>query len=161
MNFVFTDRTSPTQGDIANIITRKPFLSTDAFEFVAKGPGVDKEKAATLLDEIRVVPNPYIVTNQLEPLNPFSTGRGPRVIKFINLPPQATVRIFSVSGRLIQELRRDTGSNTGLTPADLLNGTLDWDLQSQDNLSVSYGVYLYHVEAPGVGEKTGTFAIIK
>ena len=43
----------------------------------------------------------------------------------------------------------------------LLNGTLDWDLQSEEGLSVAYGVYLYHVEAPGFGEKTGTFAIIK
>ena len=25
----------------------------------------------------------------------------------------------------------------------------------------SYGVYVYHIDAPGVGEKTGTFAVIK
>ena len=35
-----------------------------------------------------------------------------------------------------------------------------WEI-SEDNLTVSYGVYLYHIDAPGVGEKTGTFAIIK
>jgi hypothetical protein len=44
---------------------------------------------------------------------------------------------------------------------NLLNGTLDWNLESDDGLSVAYGVYLYHVEAPGIGESTGTFAIIK
>ena len=42
-----------------------------------------------------------------------------------------------------------------------MNGTLEWDLESSDNLTVAYGVYLFHVEAPGIGEKTGTFAIIK
>ena len=43
----------------------------------------------------------------------------------------------------------------------LLGGSLPWDLLNESQLEVSYGVYLYHVEAPGVGETTGTFAIIK
>ena len=47
------------------------------------------------------------------------------------------------------------------TASSLMNGTITWDLLSSDALTVAYGVYLYHVEAPGVGEKTGTFAIIK
>src|SRR5690606_30089757 len=108
-----------------------------------------------------VVPNPYVATNRFEQQNPFSTGRGPRVIRFINLPPQCTVRIFSVNGRLVRELSMNEGSNGSVTSADLLDGTVEWDLMSEDGLTVSYGVYLYHVEAPGFGEKTGTFAIIK
>ena len=43
----------------------------------------------------------------------------------------------------------------------MLNGTVDWNLQSEEGLGVSYGIYLYHIEAPGIGEATGTFAIIK
>jgi hypothetical protein len=161
LNFVFRDRSDPVEGDVANIVTRKPFLSSDEFEFSTALPGVDTSNPDSLLDLIRVVPNPYVVTNRFEPLNPFSTGRGPRLIKFTHLPPQATVRIFTVSGRLVQVLRRNEGSNDALLPADLLNGTLDWDLQTRDNLTVAYGLYLYHVDAPGIGEKTGTFAIIK
>jgi len=41
------------------------------------------------------------------------------------------------------------------------NGTAIWDMLSGDNLEISYGIYLFHVQAPGIGEKTGTFAIIK
>ena len=161
LNFTFADRQDPSQGDVATIVTRKPFLSSDAFEFTTFGPQVDATNPDSLMARIRVVPNPYIATNRFEPQNPFSTGRGPRVIKFINLPPQCTVRIFSVNGRLIRRLDLHQGSNDNLTAADLLNGTLDWDLESEDGLTVSYGIYLYHVEAPGFGEKTGTFAIIK
>ena len=163
LNFTvaFADRVDPSQGNVATIVTRKPFLSSDVFEFSAFAPRVEAANADSLLDLIRVVPNPYIGTNRFEPLNPFSTGRGPRVLKFINLPPQCTVRIFSVNGRLIRQLELHEGSNDNLTAADLMNGTLDWDLQSSDGLSVAYGIYLYHVEAPGFGEKTGTFAIIK
>ncbi len=163
LNFtlVFADRSDPSQGDVATIVTRKPFLSPDVFEFSAIGPSVDKENAEELMDRIRVVPNPYVATNRFETLNPFSTGRGPRMIKFINLPPQVTVRIFTVQGRLIRELRLNEGSNDNVSAADLLNGSLDWDVQSEEGLGVSYGIYLYHVKAPGFGEKTGTFAIIK
>lgn len=161
LDFTQSDRRNPREGDVATLITRKPFLSSDVFEFTAKGPTVDRERARQLLDQIQVVPNPYIATNRFEAQNPFTTGRGPRAIHFIHLPPQATVRIFTVGGRLVRTLRLNEGANDGLDAASLLNGTLVWDLLTEDGLEVSYGVYLYHVEAPGIGEKTGTFAIIK
>ena len=101
-----------------------------------------------------------MATNRFEGLNAFSTGRGPRVIRFINLPPQCIIRIFSVDGRQIRRLEHNLGSND-LDAAQLMNGALSWDLMTGDALTVSYGVYLYHVEAPGLGETTGTFAIIK
>ena len=36
-----------------------------------------------------------------------------------------------------------------------------WDLTTKDNFPLAFGVYLYHVNAPGVGEKIGRFAVIK
>jgi hypothetical protein len=42
-----------------------------------------------------------------------------------------------------------------------LEGTAEWNLLTRDNLSVSYGIYIYHVDAPGIGEKVGKFAVIK
>jgi hypothetical protein len=46
------------------------------------------------------------------------------------------------------------------------NSTLDngqeyWDLLTKDNMEVAYGLYIFHVDAPGIGEKIGKFAIIK
>jgi hypothetical protein len=41
------------------------------------------------------------------------------------------------------------------------DGMEPWDLLSKDNLSMSYGVYIYHVDAPGIGEYIGKFAVIK
>lgn len=161
LNFTFRDREDPSAGDVATIVTRKPFLSSDVFEFTAFGPRAEATNPDSLMARIRVVPNPYVATNRFEVQNPFSTGRGERTIRFINLPPQATVRIFTTSGRLVRRLDLNEGSNDAVTAADLMNGSLEWDLMSEDRLSVSYGVYLYHVEAPGFGEKTGTFAIIK
>ena len=159
LNFAIEGRSNPTEGDIAVIRTRKPFLSTDVFEFTTFAPGVDMSNPDSLLARIQVVPNPYVATNRFEGLNAFSTGRGERVIKFINLPPECTLRIFSVNGRLIRQLELNEGSN--MAASDLMNGTLTWDLQSEDALTVAYGIYLFHVEAPDLGERTGTFAIIK
>ena len=160
LDFSVESNTNPSEGDIATLITRKPFLSTDVFEFSTRAPLASTDNPDSVLSRIQVVPNPYVVTNRFEELNAFSTGRGERVIKFINLPPECTLRIFNVSGRLIRTLYLNEGQNHSLA-SSLMNGTITWDLLSSDALTVAYGVYLYHVEAPGVGEKTGTFAIIK
>ncbi|MBL7980001.1 MAG: hypothetical protein JNN12_16810 [Bacteroidetes Order II. Incertae sedis bacterium] len=159
LNFTFKDRKNPATGDNITLNLRKPLLSSDEFEFTTEASKIDTEKATSALDKIKVVPNPYVATNRFEPLNPFSTGRGPRVIKFMNLPANCTIRIYTVSGRLVKTLNRDYGAN--ITSRDMLDGALEWDLQSEDGLSVAYGIYVYHVEAPGLGESTGTFAIIK
>ena len=155
------ERRLPEPGDTGIVTTVKPFLSSDVFEFTVRAPQFDAELAESLLDQVRVVPNPYRGSSQFETANPFPTGRGQREIRFVNLPPRATVRIFTASGRLVKTLQLDQGSNDAVTPDMLLGGSLPWDLLNESQLEVSYGVYLYHVEAPGVGETTGTFAIIK
>ena len=35
------------------------------------------------------------------------------------------------------------------------------DLLRNVGLEIAYGVYLYHIDAPGIGETTGKFAVIK
>jgi hypothetical protein len=32
---------------------------------------------------------------------------------------------------------------------------------SKDNLEISYGIYVYHVKAEGIGEKIGKFLVLK
>jgi len=99
------------------------------------------------------VPNPYIVANSWEPLNPYANGRGPRELHFIHLPQKCTIRIFNVRGQLVRELEHYSESST--------NGTAIWDMQSKDLLDISYGIYIYHVDAGELGTKVGKFAIIK
>ena len=142
----------PAGGDTAYVYLNKPFLAADKFEFVAKQPSVDEDQAKVDMDKIKVVPNPYVATARWEPKNPFTSGRGPRELHFTHLPAKCTIRIFTVSGELVQTIHHDEALN---------DGTADWDMLSKDNLQISYGVYVYHVEAPGIGEKIGKFAVIK
>ncbi len=143
---------NPAKGDTAYLYLKKPFLSNVVFEFTTRAPYVDKEMAKTQLDRIKVVPNPYVATAIWEGRNFFTTGRGPRSIHFNHLPRQCTIRIFTVSGELVDTIEHNS-------PID--DGSAEWDVLTRDNLTVSYGIYIYHVDAPGIGEKIGKFAIIK
>jgi hypothetical protein len=143
---------NPQKGDSLKIILNKPFLSFDTYNFKMKGPSVSLTKAKSDLNNIRVVPNPYIAAEVWEPRNTYSSGRGPREIHFINLPAQCTIRIFNVSGTLVKKIDHY---------ATVENGTEIWDVLSNEKFEVSYGVYVYHIDAPGIGQRTGTFAIIK
>ncbi len=143
---------NPVAGDTAYVKFDKPFLSHDVLEFSTYAAKTDNEQAKTDLENIKVVPNPYIVTNSWEPENPYSSGRGPRELHFTHLPMECTIRIFSIQGQLIRTLEHSSTQ---------WDGTEIWDMLSKDRLDIAYGVYIYHVEAPGIGEKVGKFAIIK
>ncbi len=142
----------PQAGDTASIRLKKPFLSSDVFRFVAKSGYIDAEKAKADLDKIKVVPNPYLASALWEPANPFSSGRGPRDLHFTHLPSKCTIRIFTINGELVKTIEHESQYN---------DGTASWNLLSKDNLSISYGIYIYHIDAPGIGQKVGKFAVIK
>jgi hypothetical protein len=144
---------NPRPGETLTIRTIKPFLSNDVYEFTTMAQRIDDELAKAQMDMIRVVPNPYVVSNSWEPLNPYANGRGPRELHFIHLPKKCTVRIFNVRGQLIKELEHESESVT--------DGTLIWDMQSKDLLDIAYGIYIYHVDAGELGTKIGKFAVIK
>ncbi|GAB4328122.1 MAG: hypothetical protein Kow0037_02220 [Calditrichia bacterium] len=143
---------TPVAGDVLSLPVRKPFMSYDKFRFTAKSPSVSRQKAKSELDRIKVVPNPYVATAIWEPRNNFSNGRGDRSIHFIHLPQECTIRIFNVRGELVQTIHHKSL---------VTDGTADWNLLTRDNLEVAYGVYIYHIDAPGIGQTTGKFAIIK
>jgi len=140
----------PTAGDTAFVVLSKLFRATDVFEFTTRAQRVDRAAAAKDLSKIRVVPNPYIVAATWEERSPFSTRQ--RSIHFTHLPRQCTIRIYTISGELVTTIDHNS---------TMLDGTEEWNLLSRDNISVSYGVYIFHVDAPGVGEHLGKFAVIK
>ncbi|MDZ7292477.1 MAG: hypothetical protein ONB42_21325 [candidate division KSB1 bacterium] len=142
----------PKPGDIYRIVVSKPFREGEFYEFKVRGARVDVQKAKNSLDNIAVVPNPYVGAASWEPRNPFQFGRGERRIYFINLPAKCTIRIYTIRGYLVKTLEHDA-------PAD--NGAEAWDLISKDGMNIAYGVYVYHIDAPEIGTHIGKFAVIK
>jgi hypothetical protein len=113
----------------------------------------DVETAKSALDLINVVPNPYYAYSAYE------TGQLDNRIKVTNLPPKCTVSIFTMSGALVRKFNRDVGSNnsagTVFSQAKPNTETsLDWDLKNHKGIPIGSGMYLIHVEAPGLGERT-------
>ncbi len=112
---------------------------------------MDAQLAEQELDDIGVVPNPYVGGSGFEQRSQIS-GRGERRLQFINLPQEATITIFNLRGELVDEIEHISTSN---------NGSVFWDLQTRGGQDIAYGVYIYHVEAPGIGEHVGKFAVVK
>ncbi len=143
---------APQPNDTAFVYISKPFLSNDVFRFVSKKGAVNLDQAKADLEKIKVVPNPYLANAKWEIKNPYSSGRGPRSIHFTHLPNSCTIRIFTVNGELVKEIVHES---------NLIDGSEEWDLLTKDNLSAAYGVYIYHIDAPGIGTTVGKLAIIK
>ncbi|MBN2093133.1 hypothetical protein JW964_26150, partial [candidate division KSB1 bacterium] len=86
-----TASTLPQPGDIYYLSFKRPFWSTDSLQFTIKEAAeVDMVAMENTMKEIRVVPNPYVATNAMEPsvANWYLNQR--RQIMFINLPARCT-----------------------------------------------------------------------
>ncbi|MGA9120647.1 MAG: hypothetical protein WB699_14885, partial [Bacteroidota bacterium] len=94
---------------------------------------------------------PYVGAASWEPAT-TSVGRGSRLIYFIHLPQRCTIRIYTISGRLVQTLEHNSVFNDGQEP---------WDLSSRDGMDIAFGIYVFQVDAPGIGTKIDRFAILK
>jgi hypothetical protein len=157
LRFMLQDTTSVETrkfgGEVFNIITQQPFSSADQFAFTTEAAKFSAQQASSSLDKIKVVPNPYLGLSDIEPNDRLEGAtRGSRRIYFEHLPMTATIRIYSLSGELVQTLHHESS---------LVDGREFWNLLNRDNLSVAYGIYIAHIEAPGVGERILKFALIK
>jgi len=143
----------PSAGDILQIRTQRPFSKEDVFSFNTESGKFSTENAKSSLDNIYVVPNPYVGYSDIEPTTKLpGQARGERRIYFENLPPKCSIRIYTLSGELVQLLEHNETYE---------NGREFWNLLNRDGFSVAYGMYFAHIDAPGIGEKIIKFALIK
>ncbi len=79
--------------------------------------------------------------------NPFRPSRGHTGVTFSNLPTQATIKIFTLSGRSVRTLDASDGS-----------GSFTWDGRNAAGTLVAPDVYLFLVES-GDAKTTGKLAV--
>ncbi len=142
---------APQYGDVFKVVNKKPFRNNEFYEFTLKGQGFDKTKAASDLNNVSVVPNPYVGAASWEP-STTEVGRGERRIYFMHLPSECTISIYTISGKFVNKIEHSSSISDGQESCDLV---------SKDGMDIAYGVYVYHIDAPGVGQKVGKFAVIK
>ncbi|RQV98182.1 T9SS C-terminal target domain-containing protein [bacterium] len=95
--------------------------------------------AAVNLNDAYVFPNPY---------RGVGAGGGEGV-HFAGLPEKATIRIFTIQGRLIKEIE-----HAGFS------GAADWDLANDRGDRIASGVYLYVIKS-GDDEVRGKLAVMR
>jgi hypothetical protein len=105
----------------------------------------DENQSNTVLEEIKVVPNPYYSYADYE-LNENDSR-----VKIANLPPECTVTIYSLDGRFIRQFKRNEDKVQQNTRAII--PSLEWDLKNGKGIPIASGVYLIHISAPGIGDR--------
>ena len=113
-----------------------PFYTFSTKDLVASKVSDNPDKNA-LLDKINAVPNPYYGYSGYE-VNRYDTK-----VRIVNLPAEATIRIYSLDGSLIRTI---TKNNPNVS-------YVDWDIRNSVGLPIASGMYLMHVQATGIGEK--------
>ncbi len=110
------------------------------YQFDMTGFEVETGNASAMdsvLTLINVVPNPYYAYSEYE------TGKLDNRIKITNIPEVCTISIYNVGGTLMRRFQKDDSKTS-----------LDWDLKNHVNIPISSGVYLIHIDVPGIGQRT-------
>ncbi|HOM66115.1 MAG TPA: hypothetical protein PLI27_00015 [Ignavibacteriales bacterium] len=153
VTIVDTGSIAPTSGDVFEIKTKIPLTKDDKYVLKTKKSQINVADKKSLLDNVYVVPNPYVGFNEIEPTDKLPGQiRGERRIYFENLPAECTIKIFTIAGDHVTTLYHNSTFE---------NSRAYWNLLNKDGYSVAYGIYLAHIEAPNIGSKTIKFAIIK
>lgn len=111
------------------------FNDVDVVKGATSDDNVNKKLA---LDLINIVPNPYYAYSLYEP------DRNDFRVRVTNLPSNATITVYTANGMLVRRLSK----------SDPLQTFIEWDLRNSNRIPIASGVYIIHVNCPGVGEKT-------
>jgi hypothetical protein len=134
----------PSVGDVFTIETYKPFNGQLVYEFSTRG--LTATSQAPDLAQIKVVPNPLIVSSGLE-TNPYESK-----VMFTHLPAPCEIAIYTVAGNEVARLRHDGSGGQGFTY---------WDTRNHNGQNVAYGLYVYVVKTPGGATHTGKLMVIR
>jgi hypothetical protein len=103
---------------------------------------------------IRVVPNPFVIRT------PWDQSPLSKELQFINLPNRCKIKIYTLSGHLVQVLEHD--GETGSYGRHWQGGTIIWDLKNRFNSHIASGWYIWHATDLDTGRREmGKFAVIQ
>lgn len=142
--FGVAEGTGANQGHPAYRFTLKNLAAKDLVE----------EKEESTLKNIQAVPNPYLAYSGYE------TSQFTNTVKITNLPPRCIVTIYSLDGKFIRQYKRDETplSNSGRSDPGTrfmqISPDLEWDLNNSKGIPIASGLYIIHVNAYELGERT-------
>lgn len=117
----------------------------------------------TDMARIHAVPNPYVVQSDFDAIG-LNRERVDARIRFVNVPDEGMMRIYSISGQLVQQL--------SWTPQDLIasgdgspHGDLPYNLRNMNGLDIVSGLYMFVLTPRGPNANgmiaRGKFVVIR
>jgi len=150
-------------GGVENTLAAIPIFSADVVDSNFARGGAKRDSV-----RVTVFPNPYKIefdgpdggkTSYFAQGYEGVVGQSQlqerdRRIHFINLPEDATIRIYTLDGDLVRTLNHpDPNLST-------YSSEISWDLISRNTQAVTSGIYLYRVDSK-LGSQVGKIVIIK
>ena len=123
-------------------------------------PYADKAQSDSTLPPVYIYPNPYRFDahyrdNGFEGRTSSRIDDRERRIHFVNVPPVCTIRIHSIDGDLIRELRHNEDSS------DPNSHYATWDLINRNVQAVVSGLYYWTVESTDGSVQMGKLVVIQ
>jgi hypothetical protein len=101
--------------------------------------------ADTQLARVHTVPDPFYASSVAG--DPTAAHE----IRFVNVPSQSIIRVYSSSGILVALLTNN--DPTG-------GGEIAWNVHSRNDRAVASGVYFFHIETPDGRSRVGRFTVV-
>ena len=92
--------------------------------------GESHDVTDTTLQEIKVVPNPYLVHSR------FNETKTERKLRFTHLPQKCRITVYSVTGEVVTTIDHES----------VYDGNAWWDMRTGNGNLISPGLYIYFVE---------------
>ncbi len=131
----------------------KPLAALIGSDFTFATTASTIDQAEISLDDIKVVPNPYYI------YAPWDQTVNRRKIQFINVPPNTTIDIYTLSGELIASLDHSDTYNSDKI------GVVDWNIWTYEYTEAAYGLYIFVAKTTKADgstvKKVGKFAVIR
>ncbi len=117
--------------------------------------------ATETLDNVKAVPNPYVGSTVWNNRIPSSANPWEHRLQIINLPADATVKIFTIDGDFVKEIQAGETVRIGEGYPEARDGVAEWDLLTRNDQEAAPGIYMFVVESKSLGTKVGKFVIIR
>ena len=125
----------PTDGFQFLLMANHVNTTADVFNLSVAGVETSDAFLAEDVKKITAFPNPYYGVNSAE------VSRYNHFVTFSHLPNNVTIRVFDMSGTLVQKLEKDNNDQF-----------LQWQLDNENGLPVASGMYFVHIDMPDINK---------
>jgi len=146
-------------GQVLELGYYQTITASTGYRFAARsavrGPALlnDRDRIRAALDSVKVVPNPLVLFSR------YTESPAEPIVLFTHVPPRGVLRIFTLAGQFVQQLRWE--------PQDLNGqGDLRFNLVTHEGNAMAGGLYLYVLTAldeggRSLGTAKGKFVVIR